>query len=98
LKIMCILKKMNDLVQQIAREVEYKGAAYIRIPADLGLFTELVIFGYVLDMPSVDVPRIDKDVNIEMKLVLLKIKLSYQDKYKLHYYVQDMVRCYEYCG
>jgi len=35
-----------------------------------------------------------------MKLVLLKIKLSYQDsdKYKLHYYVPDMIRCCEYCG
>jgi len=47
----------------------------------------------VLDIPSVDMPRVNKDVSIEMKLVLLKIKLPYQDsdKYKLHYYVQDMV-------
>jgi len=84
---------MNDLVKQIARKVEYKGIAYIRIPAGIGLFTELVIFGDVLDMPSVDMPRVDKDVNIEMKLVLLEIKLPYQDsdKYKWLHYIQDTI-------
>jgi len=72
------------LVEQIACEVEYKRAAYIRIPADIGLLTELVIFGDVLDMSSVNMLCVDKDVNIEMKLVLLEIKLLYQDsnKYK----------------
>jgi len=86
---------MNDLVEQIVHKIEYKGAAYTRILAGIGyLFTELVIFGDVLDLPSVDISRVDKDINIEMKLVLLEIKLPYQDsnKYKwLHYYIQDMV-------
>jgi len=51
---------MNDLVERIARKVEYNGAAYIRIPG-IGLFTELIIFE--MCMPSVDMPRVD--VNIE---------------------------------
>jgi len=43
---MCIFKKMDDLVKQVAREVTYNGATYIRIPAGIRLFTELVIFGH----------------------------------------------------
>jgi len=53
-------------------------------------FTELGIFEDVLDMLSVDILRVNKDVNIEMKFVLLEIKLPYQDsnKYKwLQYYI-----------
>jgi len=42
------IRKMNDLVEQVAREVVYTGADYI--PAGIELFTELVIFGDVLDM------------------------------------------------
>jgi len=34
------IKKMNNLIEQIVREIEYKGTAYIRIPASIGLFTE----------------------------------------------------------
>jgi len=36
------IRKMNDLVEKVAREITYNGAAYIRIPASIGLFTELV--------------------------------------------------------
>jgi len=41
----------------------------------IGLFTELVIFGDVLDTPSVDMPCVDENV-IEMKFELPEIELS----------------------
>jgi len=76
------------------------GAAYIRIPAGIGLFTEVIIFGDVFgDMPSVDMPCIDEDVT-EMTFELFEMEFPYQqsNKYKwLHYYIQDMIRCCEYC-
>jgi len=89
------IRKMNNLVEQIAREIVYNGAACIRISAGIRLFTELVIFGDVLYVPSVDMPCVDEDA-IEMKFELLEMEFPYQesDKYKwLHYYIQDMVRC-----
>jgi len=69
------IRKMNDLVEQVAREVAYNGTAYIRIPANIGLFIELVIFGDVLDSPCVDMPC-DEDI-IEMKFELLEMELPY---------------------
>jgi len=42
------IKKMNNLVEKVAREVAYNEATYIRILADIGLLTELVIFGDML--------------------------------------------------
>jgi len=51
-------------------------------------------------MPSVDdMPRVDEDV-AEMTFELFEMELPYQqsNKYKrLHYCIQDMVRCCEYC-
>jgi len=32
------IRKMIGLIEHVAREVVYNGAAYIRIPADIGLF------------------------------------------------------------
>jgi len=95
------IRKMNDLVEKVASEVAYNRAAYIRIPAGIGLFTEVIIFGDVLgDMHSVDnMSRVDEDV-AEMTFELCEIELPYQqsNKYKwLHYCIQDMVRCCEYC-
>jgi len=90
---------MNDLVKKIVREIAYNRAAYIRILAGIELFTELVIFGDVLeDMPSVDMLCVDKDV-AEMTFELFEMEFPYQqsNKYKwLHYCIQNMVRC-EYC-
>jgi len=65
------------------------------------VFTEVVIFGDVLgDMPIIDdTPRVDEDV-AEMTFELFEMELPYQqsNKYKwLHYCIQDMVRCCEYC-
>jgi len=74
------IRKMNDLVEQVAREVAYNGAAYIRIPAGIGLFTELVIFGDVLrDVPSVDMPCVDEDV-ADMTFELFEMELSYHNQ------------------
>jgi len=73
------VRKMNDLVEKVAREVAYNGVAYIRISVHIGLFTELVIFGDVLrDMPSVD-----EDV-AEITFELFEMELLYQqsNKYK----------------
>jgi len=90
------IRKMDDLVEKVASDVAYNGAAYIRIPAGIGLFTEVIIFGDVLgDMPSVDMPCVDEDVT-EMTFELFEMELPYQqsNKYKwLHYCIQDMVRC-----
>jgi len=99
------IEKMNDLIEKVASEIAYNGAAYIRIPAGIGLFTEVVIFEEVLgDMPSVeDMPCVDEDVDemtFEQYLTLLEMKLPYQqsNNYKqLHYCIQHMVRCCEYC-
>jgi len=75
------IRKMNDLIEQVAREVAYNGATYIRIPAGIELFTELVIFGNVLgDMPSVDMPYVNKDIT-EMKFEL-EMELPYQQSNK----------------
>jgi len=95
------IKKMDNLVKKVASEVAYNGAAYIRIPVGIGLFTEVIIFGDVLgDMLSVDdMPPVDEDVT-EMTFELFEMKLPYQqsNKYKwLHYYIQGMIRCCEYC-
>jgi len=95
------IERMNNLVQKVASEIAYNGAAYIRIPAGIGLFTEVVIFEDVLgDMPSVDdIPLVDEDV-AEMTFEIFEMKLPYQqsNKYKqLHYCIQRMVRCCEYC-
>jgi len=67
---------MNDLFEQVAREIAYNGAAYIRIPAGIGLFTELVIFGDMLYTPSVDMPCVNEYV-IEVKFELLEMELPY---------------------
>jgi len=94
------IRKMNDLVEKTAREVAYNGAIYIRISAGIGLFTEVVIFGDVLgDISSVDMPCVDEDV-AEMTFELFEMELPCQqsNKYKwLHYCIQYMVRCCEYC-
>jgi len=42
------IRKMNDLIDKIVNEVAFNGAAYIRIPAGIELFTEVIIFGDVL--------------------------------------------------
>jgi len=76
------IRKMNDLIEKVASEVAYNGAAYIRIPAGIGLFTEVIIFGDVLgDMYNM--PRVDEDV-AEMTFELFEMKLPYQqsNKYK----------------
>jgi len=39
---------MNNLVKKVVSEVAFNGTAYIRIPAGIGLFTEVIIFGDVL--------------------------------------------------
>jgi len=66
------IKKMNDLVKKVASEIAFNGDAYIRIPAGIGLFTKVIIFG---DMPSVDhMPLVDEDV-AEMTFELFEIKL-----------------------
>jgi len=98
-----LIERMNNLVKKVASEIAYNGAAYIRIPAGIGLFTEVVIFEDVLgDMPSVDdIPLVDEDVEDEMTFeIVFEMKLPYQqsNKYKrLHYCIQRMVRCCEYC-
>jgi len=71
------IRKTNNLVEKIASEVVFNGAAYIRIPAGIGLFTEVIIFGDVLgDMPSVDDMRVDEDV-AEMTFELIEMELPY---------------------
>jgi len=96
------IEKMNNLIKKVASEIAYNGAAYIRIPAGIGLFTEVVIFGDVFgDMPSVDdMPCVDEDVTEMTFEMVFKMKFPYQqsNKYKpLHYCIQHMVRCCEYC-
>jgi len=95
------IKRMDNLIGKVVSEIAFNGAAYIRIPAGIGLFTEVIIFGDVLgDMPSVDhMPLVDEDV-AEMTFKLFEMKLPYQqsNKYKrLHYCIQGIVRCCEYC-
>jgi len=41
-KIMCIRKMNDDLIEKVTSEVTYNGAAYIKIPASIGLFTEVM--------------------------------------------------------
>jgi len=93
------IRQMNDLINKIVSEVAFNGAAYIRIPAGIELFMEVIIFGDVLgDMPPFDdIPCVDKDV-AEMTVELCEIELRQLNKYKwLQYCIQNIIRCCEHC-
>jgi len=90
---------MDNLIDKIVSEVAFNGAVYIRIPAGIGLFTEVIIFEEVLGhMPPFDeVPRVDEDV-AEMTFEVCEMELRQLNKYKwLQYCIQHVIRCCEHC-